>query len=616
MRKLFIILTIVSSTYSQTSPKHEFRAAWVATAYGLDFPISNESTSAMQAEIVTMLDSLKHNGFNAVIFQVRPGCDAFYESAYEPWSHHLTGTSGQAPSPFFDPLQTWINEAHARNMELHAWFNPYRVTTIGDPNTLDPSHVYHQHPEWLLSVGAIAGLNQEYPGSDPFASDRDLRESLILDPGKAAVREYVISVFMDVVNNYDIDAVHMDDYFYPYGGMGNEDAETFLDEPRGFGSVSDWRRDNVNLLVEGIFDSIQVVKPWVKSGVSPFGIWKSGYPAGIVGTSSYYELYCDPMAWLNAGTIDYLTPQLYWEHGGGQDYGSLMPWWADSVSTNGRHLYVGHAPYRLTDWHNWPAAELPRQVRLNRNTDGCQGSVYFRLRNGVVNNPKGFLDSLDNDLYRYPALMPPMSWKDDVPPRSPANVEFNFADGLELIWSAPELAPDTDSAYQYVVYSSDDLPVNIDAAENIMTILRASETNYIIPEGSGDHFAITTLDRLGNESDAVQITPVSIRQDAKPRSLTSLGNYPNPFNPVTNISYNLSQQSHVSLTIYDALGRMVNTLESAIKSPGTYSLEWSGVDQNGMSVSSGIYFCKLNIDDPGSQGSEDFSQTIKMLYLR
>ena len=607
--KIFLItsLFLMSTLLAVDPPKHEFRAAWVATAWALDFPRSNWSTSAMQAEISDALDALQEAEFNAVIFQVRPGCDAFYNSAYEPWSHHLTGTSGEAPSPYFDPLQTWIDEAHKRNMELHAWFNPYRVSTSSNLNSLHSSHVYHEHPEWLLSVGAMAGIIQEDPFSDPMSDTRDLRESIILDPGKAVVREYVIDVFMDVVNNYDVDGVHMDDYFYPYGGMSGEDSPTFSAESRGFTDINDWRRDNVNLLVEGLYDSIQVVKPWVKSGVSPFGIWKSGVPPGIVGTSSYYDLYCDPVAWLEAGTVDYITPQLYWEHGGGQDYGSLMPWWAQTILSNDRHLYVGHAPYRMTDWHDWPATELPRQVRLNRSTDGSHGSVYFRLRSGVINNPKGFLDSLRNDLYRYPAIAPSMSWKDDIPPNPPVNLSLvASAESYQLTWSLPEAAEDGDLPRRMVIYRSDTYPVDPMDPANIYAIIPGDSTHYDF-ESEGDYFfAISALDRLTNESTIVQITPSQIDFTQTPNSATLFSNYPNPFNPATTIHYTLIEYSAVSISIYDMSGRLVKSFDQSIDRSG--EITWNGVNNAGQPVSAGVYLCYLQ--------TPDVQASLKLLLLK
>jgi len=605
MRHIILIaITLFSIVYSQNPPKHEFRAAWVATVYRLDWPRSNWSSSAMQNEITQMADSLKHNGFNAIIFQVRPECDAFYASSYEPWSRHLTGTSGQAPSPYFDPLEMWIEAAHSRGMELHAWFNPYRVTTSSNPSTLHPSHVYHQHPEWLLSVGTRQDDISPEMTSNTLETERDLRSSLILDPGLSAVRDYVVGVFLDVVNNYDVDAVHMDDYFYPYGGMNGEDAATFAAEPRGFGNIDNWRRDNINLLVAAIHDSIQVVKPWVKYGVSPFGIWKSGYPSGIVGTSSYYELYCDPMAWLGAGTIDYLTPQLYWEHGGGQDYGSLMPWWADSVSAHNRHLYVGHAPYRMSDFHNWPVTELTRQVRLNRNTEGCQGSVYFRLRSGIVDNPKHFQDSLRLDLYRYPALKPPMPWIDDEVPNSPQSPSI---DGNMLSWIPPEAAADGDTAYQYVIYSSLENTIDESDPANIYRIVQAPTSSIPLNPDANVH-GISALDRIGNESELVYFNPADISKIQLPEEIHLLRAYPNPFNPTVQLEMNLGKSAHVNLVIRDIQGRVVKEVISAEMNRGSHTISWGADDEQGNPVDAGVYVATLF--------SMERSISTKLVYLK
>jgi len=604
---LIVLILLTGNLLADNPPKHEFRAAWVSTAWRLDFPRSNWSTSAMQSEIRSALDALQEAEFNAVVFQVRPGCDAFYNSAYEPWSHELTGTSGAAPSPYFDPLQTWIEEAHKRNMELHAWFNPYRVSTRSDLSSLHSSHVYHEHPEWILTVGAMAGINQEDPLPDPMSEVRDLRESIILDPGKAAVREYVINVFMDVVNNYDVDGVHMDDYFYPYGGMGSEDSPTFAAEPRGFTDIDDWRRDNVNLLIEGLYDSIQVVKPWVKSGVSPFGIWKNGVPPGIVGTSSYHSLYCDPVAWLEAGTVDYVTPQLYWEHGGGQDYGILMPWWAETASNNNRHLYVGHAPYRMTDWHDWPANELPRQVRRNRNTEGCQGSVYFRLRSGVMNNPKGFLDSLRNDLYAYPAIAPSMSWKDAIPPNPPLDVVFGIdAESNQLSWTLPPAADDGDVPNRFVLYRSAEYPVDTSLPSNILAFIPGDSTQYEIEAGGDYFYAISALDRLQNESTVIQISPSGIDKPVTPDDHILFSNFPNPFNPNTSIRYSLPEYSEVQVSIYDLNGRRIRTLDRS--HTVSNELVWDGKNDNGVQVSGGVYLCQLQ--------TESIQTSIKLVLLK
>ena len=624
LASLFILASQV--LIGDIGPKYEFRSVWIATA-APDFPLSY-SVSAQKSEIRNMLDILKNAGFNSVIFQVRPGCDAFYDSNYEPWSHLLTGTSGQAPNPFYDPLNYFISQAHIRGMELHAWFNPYRVSTLSNLGNLDTSHVYHQHPEWVLTV-VNRGASDIIPETGGMYSNTLLMENedtnrdertttVILDPGQAAVREYVINVFMDVVNRYAIDGVHMDDYFYPYGGMGNEDAATFAAEPRGFTDIHDWRRDNINLLVQGIYDSIQVVKPWVKYGVSPFGIWKSGVPPGIVGLSSYYAIYCDPIAWLQAGTVDYITPQLYWPFGGGQDYGTLMPWWADSIATHDRHLYVGHAPYRISDYHNWSAEELPNQIRLNRQTAGCQGSVFFRIRNGVMNNPKGFLDSLRNDFYRFPAITPVMTWKDSIPPLSPCSVTVEqVADDYHISWCHPAAASDGDSATKYVIYRFDSLAVDIENSTNILAIVPGTETQYTDQVTGWHYYAVTALDRISNESAPVAATPLgNLTAGSLPEQFKLYPAYPNPFNPKTTIRYVLPRQISVKITIYNLLGELIKILVDKQQTAGAKSVEWDATNTRGIPVSAGVYLYQIRVGDPSKGSGHHFVQTKKMILLK
>ncbi|MDZ7822225.1 MAG: family 10 glycosylhydrolase [Candidatus Marinimicrobia bacterium] len=288
------------------------------------------SEARKQADLIRYLDTLKAAGINSVIFQVRPACDAMYASPYEPWSYWFSGRQGEGPpaDSLWDPLAFAVREAHKRGMELHAWVNPYRA--VKDPALEDSagylcaSHISKQKPEWIL----------------PF------RDVHILDPGKAGVREYITKIFMDIVNRYDIDGLHMDDYFYPYSGIRDEDSLTFAEEGRGIDSIGDWRRDNINLLVAAVADSINKVKPWVKWGISPFGIYRPDVPEGIEGFDAWSVLYCDPIAWLEDGTVDYITPQCYWPFGGGQDYGKLIPWWSAQAKEHKRHFYPGQALYR------------------------------------------------------------------------------------------------------------------------------------------------------------------------------------------------------------------------------------------------------------------------------
>ncbi len=284
-----------------------------------------------------------------------------------------------------------------------------------------------------------------------------------------------------------------------------------------------------------------------------------------------------------------------------------MPWWAQNTSSNDRHLYVGHAPYRMTDWHNWPATELPRQVRRNRTTQGCQGSVYFRLRNGVLNNPKGFLDSLRTDLYHYPAIAPAMLWKDDIPPNPPLNVSFGINEESTLLsWTAPALAEDGDAPQRFVIYRSSSLPVDAADPANIFAIISGDSTSYPC-EPSGDYFyAISALDRLNNESVSVQIAPSGIDKTHKPESTVLLSNYPNPFNPSTTIRFQLPEYSWVNISIFNLQGSLVKTLDV---SPGqSGELHWDGSNESGQTVSAGVYICQLR--------SEHYVSSLKLVLLR
>ncbi|MBP1679355.1 MAG: Por secretion system C-terminal sorting protein, partial [Bacteroidetes bacterium] len=314
----FALLVTSSFEAVSQSSKREFRGAWIASVVNLDWPSSDARgrTGVQQAELVALLDQLKSTGITAVLLQVRSECDAVYPSSLEPWSYWLTGEQGVAPSPYYDPLEFAIAAAHARGLELHAWLNPYRAERAIGSYTLSSSHVVKSQPGWILTFPAV-GLN-------------------LLDPGSPGARAHIAGVVADVVRRYDVDGVHFDDYFYPYPvssagfpGITTEDAASFAADPRGFASIAAWRRDNVNLLVRMVDDSIKALKPYVRFGLSPFGIWRNGVPPGIVGMDAYSAIYCDAPAWLRQGTVDYLTPQLYWPIGGGQDYASLVSWWAD-----------------------------------------------------------------------------------------------------------------------------------------------------------------------------------------------------------------------------------------------------------------------------------------------
>ena len=584
------LLLVSSLSTAEQAPKYEFRAAWIATVLRLDWPASS-TVSTQKSQLISILDGMQKANMNAAVFQIRPACDAFYASDIEPWSNWLTGTESQAPDPYYDPLTFAIEEAHERGIELHAWFNPYRAKK-GNDSGVSIDHVFNKHPEWILAVGTKKNSGNTYYALDERETKDGKATDYILNPGMADVREYVLGVIMDVVNRYDIDGVHMDDYFYPYSGISNEDQATFAEENRGFTNIGNWRRDNVTLLIKSINDSIKIVKPHVKFGMSPFGIWKNGVPSGIVGLDAYSVIYCDAVAWLNGKYIDYLTPQLYWPFGGGQDYGKLMPWWADQAKKNGRHLYTGNAPYRISDF-NWDADELPRQIRLNRNTDGCYGSVYFRVNYGLLNNPKGFLDSLKNHYYEYPALTPQMSWNDSTPPIDPTWIDVTESNDIAIIrWSHDLPTKSDDDLYRYIVYKwPESILPDFDIPEYIYTITTPSDPDSVTDNDyNGYIYGVAALDRLNNESNIVTNTGSAIQFTGKVLKGFHLSqNYPNPFNPATTISYDLPESGFITLSVYNLRGQLIEILISEFKSAGKHTVEW-----NAGQLNSGVYLYKID----------------------
>jgi uncharacterized lipoprotein YddW (UPF0748 family) len=498
--KRFLLAVIIAlnfaTIYSQgITAKREFRSVWIATVANIDWPPSGGTPELQKNAMISILNNLQAAGINAVFFQVRTECDAFYNSPYEPWSYWLTGMQGKAPSPVYDPLEFVINEGHKRGIEVHAWINPYRAEKTVGAYTLSSQHVVKQHPEWIVTY---SGLN-------------------VLDPGLPAVREYDTKIIMDIVRRYDVDGIHFDDYFYPYpvAGVTFQDDATFNANNRGFTNKADWRRDNVNIFVKMVYDSIQSVKPYVKFGVSPFGIWKSGYPSGITGMSAYSDIYCDALAWIQQKSIDYITPQLYWQITGGQDYSKLMPWWASQAASTGRHFYPGHAAYRMVQSGSWPVTEILDQLRLDKGNPNCQGSVLYSS-NYVTSNSKNLADSLKTGLYKYPALTPVMTWKDSLPPNPVKNLRYDkiASTGLYgLTWDQPDPAADKNQGAKFVIYKFNSPTVTQSDIDNPANIFGFSPQTEYVPAAAQDqkptYFVVTALDHFGNESKMSGVLQVS-----------------------------------------------------------------------------------------------------------
>lgn len=562
-----IVIIPLRIAAQEVPPKREFRAVWIATVSNIDFPLKNTDVPDKQrADFIAILEQHKATGLNAVLVQVRPTADALYAKSREPWSQYLTGQQGKAPEPFWDPLVFMIEEAHKRGLEFHAWFNPYR-SVISSSTALAPEHISNTRPEWHLT----------FTSGSPYK---------LLNPGLQAVREYVTAVVMDVVRGYDVDGIHFDDYFYPYSGIKNEDAATFQEFSRGITQLADWRRDNINLLIRMVYDSIRAAKPWIKFGVSPFGIWRSGVPAGIVGMDAYAQIYCDALNWLEKRSVDYLIPQLYWAFGGGQDYGKLMPWWLGQTNNAGRHLYTGNGAYRLNG-SSFSEQEIPNQIRFNRQS-AALGACFFSS-NSLTNNYKKVQDSL-RTLFQTPALPPVMAWKDSIAPESPTKISIaNASRGYTIAWQSPGKAADGDTAKYYAVYrfaKGEPLKTN-DPRFIIALPFQPTYNDTSAQQGISYTYAITALDRLHNESLPLIATTTDVSVRAFERDIT-LDISPNPVQNKTTFHFWLPREQFTSIVMYDMLGRSVATILQEKRASGSYFIEFDA----GF-LPEGMYVCRL-----------------------
>lgn len=486
MKKLLVCALLLAATLSAVAqnPKREFRGAWMHTVWQNGY--HDRSTDENKEYLRDQLNVLQQAGCNAVIFQVRPQADAFYESKLEPWSRFLTD-GGKAPEPMWDPLEFMIEECHARGMELHAWLNPYRVTT-SKSQRLPSNHIYYQHKDWFVT----------YDGKIYF------------DPGLPECRQFIVKVVQDIVKRYDVDGIHFDDYFYPYpvSGLDFPDSRSFSRYGRGK-SRGDWRRQNVDQLIEAVHKAITNTKPWVVFGISPFGIWrnKSSDPNGsnTSGLQNYDDLYADVLLWARNGWIDYLLPQLYWElEHKKASYMVLVDWWNNHAE--GRNMYIGQdiaVTMKKPDIEpSTEATQLRHKVNLTRGAEHIGGNCWWPAYS-LTENHYGVADSLAMDLQSTIALVPTYPWINSDKPAAPTNVKVS---GKRISWKQPRIIHSPADAVKFVVYRFDSVEtIDLEAADAIVAVTYKDKYEATEP----GVYVVTSLSRVNQESEPAE--PVIVK---------------------------------------------------------------------------------------------------------
>lgn len=481
---LLVLLSVAFNSFAQDAPKREFRAVWVATVGNIDWPSKPGLGAAQQQkEFIDRLNFLHEHGFNAVIVQVRPAADAFYPSELEPWSKYLSGKQGIAPFPMYDPIAFMVEETHKRNMEFHAWFNPFRALVNSAINPNPVTHVTRTHPDWVIHYGGKS----------------------YLDPGNPEARNYVNRVILDVVKRYDIDGVHIDDYFYPYKVPGKVfgDQRSYTQFGQGK-SIDDWRRDNINKFVEALYKGVKKEKMYVKVGISPFGIWRNNRqdPTGSAtnGTSCYDDLYADVATWVRNKWVDYIAPQLYWEHGHRlAAYEVLVPWWKNLCKD--RALYIGMGVYRMVNatqpvWKGY--GEILKQIQTERSYK-AEGAIMYsmasfdKIGNGLSNQLKQV------NYYGTIAIPPAMPWLDNVAPPAPKatlKVTQNQKSAI-ITWEAPA----HNEPLKYLVYKfHKNETVDLSKSAKLIAVTQKNIFVDDDPDYVQAQYVITAADRLWNES--------------------------------------------------------------------------------------------------------------------
>lgn len=492
---LFLFAFIGHAQKREMHPKNEFRAVWIATVVNIDWPKSSiDSVEKQKTDFIEILDTYQKLNYNAVIVQIRSVGDALYPTMLAPWSRYLTGKEGNAPNPNYDVLEWMIAEAHTRGFEFHAWLNPYRATFDLKTETLSPNHDYYKHPEWMIQYGGKYYYNPALP----------------------EVQNHLLSIVEEVVIKYDIDAIHFDDYFYPYVVKGENFNDTASYQKFGNGlSLPDWRRLNVTTFVKNISFAIKKLKPWVQFGISPFGVWRNQKldPKGSItfGTSNYDDLFADPMDWMNNNWIDYIVPQLYWstdyKSPSAVSYAKLLKWWSENTPSN-TALYIGNSSYKIkadADKHWNYKYEIPNQIDLTRSYENVQGNGFFSAK-WFINKNQDVVKIINDNQYKYPALPLP------VPNLKKAITESLLINSITKDTSNYYISfqkPKQLAKVRYIiVYGAKDVSkININDASQIIDKIAVTEENEAFNIEVADYkmigktaFAFTFVDYYANES--------------------------------------------------------------------------------------------------------------------
>jgi uncharacterized lipoprotein YddW (UPF0748 family) len=469
---LILFLAIFTQQTLALNPKREFRGAWLHTVYQDQY--LKQSTEQNKNYLISQLDELQRSGVNVILFQVRPSADAFYNSSLEPWSRFLT-KNGQAPTPYWDPLEFMLTECHKRGMELHAWLNPYRLTTAVNEKVAQ-GHIFYEKP------GRFIKFNKRW----------------YFDPGIPENRDYIAEVVMDIINKYDIDGLHFDDYFYPYpvAGVTFDDSASFAKYGNGM-KKNDWRRSNVDKLIEEIHLKISQAKPWVRFGVSPFGIWRNktsdARGSNTNGLENYDSLYADVLLWDEKGWVDYLIPQLYWETTHKKaSYSVLIDWWNNAVTNH--HLYIGQDVDRTMK-----ANELNKKIAQERCHQNVSGNCWWPGYE-ITKNNAGICDSLSNNYQSTIALVPNYPWISDKKPATVKNIKIKHG---KLTWNKFIVSGRITDITKFVVYQfSKNDEIDISNPKYIVAITYSNSYDLDDNLPAGTKFVVTALDRVNNESDA------------------------------------------------------------------------------------------------------------------